>query len=152
MAFCISTIRIFPRQSKYISSQRSFWSFDLILNLRRCIRQVLEPGTRTVLPEETITRAQYYLSQVLHSKPNSDLLKASQLRTNAQVAMKRLTKSSPWTYDVETVEEPILYDFLVAAGLRISIMTAEPEKPRKASSILSRYSRFLGKGVYTLGT
>lgn len=66
--------------------------------------------------------------------------------------MKRLIKSSPWTCDVATVEEPIVYDYLVAAGLRISIMNAEPEKPKKTSSILSRYSRFLGKGVYTLGT
>ena len=41
--------------------------------------------------------------------------------------MRRLIKSSPWTCDVEIVEELILYDNLVAARLRISIVNAEPE-------------------------
>ena len=122
----------------------------LIENLRQCIRQVLEPSTRTVLSEETVTRAQYYLPRVLYAKTNPNVDEASQLRAKAQTAMERLIELSPRTFDIDAVEESILYDYLVAGDLRISIFQAGPEKPKKESSFVRMYSRFVRKGPFTI--
>lgn len=107
-----------------------------------CFRQILEPNARTSLSEESITRAQYYLSQVLqHSKKDSPE-ELEELRSLAQRGLERLLPFGPPELDRQTLEDPVLYDYLVTAGLRFSIVHGDEEGDERQ---FPRFTHFLQK-------
>jgi hypothetical protein len=121
-----------------------------LATFRICLRRVLEPVTRAVLPEETITRAKYYLSICLSSKPNAEVIDAGKLRAEAQEHMQRQIRADPPDRDIAKLDDAVLYDYLVAAGLRIFIIHTEPAAMDVPISPIKPYARFLAQVPYQI--
>lgn len=109
------------------------------------IREVLGPFTLSVLPDETITRAKYYLSCVLFNLSSEHREEASKLHKEAQDSMEAFIKlAPPDTSSTQPAGESGYYDYLVAAGLRLSIFKQKsPTVSNEPRAKPSKFGRLL---------
>jgi hypothetical protein len=114
----------------------------LIMQIHRTrIRGILKPEARSELNQETLTRAKYYLSQVLRSKQASPLPEAEELEAEAHQSMEELIALDPPRYEnVKLHSVSVLYDYLVSDQLRLFTFRSKDELQADLPKSLSRQS------------